>query len=222
MRMVCFAVGVCSLVAMVGCGPVVGQINEQGVQEYRSGRYVESIGLFKTALDKDPTRPSTLYYLGRSYTALAEQRFREGDARMARRNLDDAVYYFDRAIAVFPDYDEAIRGKNHALELRGEYDKAMDVVTKSADLLGPSARRKVMIAREQEQRGDLDAALRTYRQAVIQEPLNAWVHAEYGRFYRRLDRRDEAVDQLRRAYKLDPDEPGVVRDLKELGGWPVP
>jgi len=221
MRTVCFAaLGVCVAVVVSGCGPVVGEINKEGLQEHDAGRYVEAIGLFKTALNKDITRPSTLYYLGRSYMYLAEDRFRAGNARMARRNLDDAVYNFDRAIAVFPNYEEAIRGKERALVLRGEYDKAMAVIKKSGELLGPSAKHKVMLARQYEERGDHDNALLAYRQAVIVEPLNAWAHAELGRFYRRLNRRQDAVASLTRAYRIDPREDRVAADLKALGGWP--
>jgi tetratricopeptide (TPR) repeat protein len=208
------------LAVICGCGPVVGEINQEGLQEYHAGRYIEAIGLFKTALHKDITRPSTLYYLGRSYVGLAEERFRAGNARMARRNLDDAIYFYDRAIAVFPNYEEAIHGKNRALELRGEYDKALDVIEKSADLLGPTARHKLMLAREYEQRADYDNALLMYRQAIAVEPLNAWAHAEFGRFYKRIDRRQDAIAELTRAYHIDPKDTRVAAELQALGAWP--
>lgn len=221
MKMLSSTALVVCLAAMSGCGPVVKEINEEGLKEYRAGRYVESIGLFKTALKKDMGRPSTLYYIGRSYLALAEERFRAGNSRMARRNLDDAAYYLDRAIALFPNYDEAIRAKTRALELRGEYDKALNVVQQTDDLLGPSAKTKIMLAEEYEQRGDVDNALLTYRRAVAVEPLNPYVRLAFGRFYKRINRRDHAVYEFTRAYRLDPELPEVVAELKSLGAWPV-
>jgi len=215
------ALAIIGAAATCGCGPVVHEINREGLQEYHAGRYIESIGLFKTALKKDITRPSTLYYLGRSYTALAEERFRDGNARMARRNLDDAVYYFDRAVAVYPGYDEAIQAKSKALSLRGEFDKAVKSVQHSADLLGPTAKHKIMVARAHEERGDYDNALLAYRQAIAVEPLNAWAHAELGRFYKRLNQNDKAIAELTRAYRIKPNEAGVALELKALGAWPV-
>jgi tetratricopeptide (TPR) repeat protein len=221
MRTACCAALAVSVAALIsGCGPVVGELNEEGLREYHAGHYIESIGLFKTALHKDIGRPSTLYYLGRSYLALAEERFRNGNSRMARRNLDDAVYDFDRAIGLFPNYEEAIKGRSHALELRGEYDKAIKRMRQSADLLGPSAKHKIMLAREYEQRGDFDNALNYYRQAIAIEPLNPWAHAEFGRFYLRIHRRQDAIAELTRSYHLDPQQTDVVAELKSLGAWP--
>jgi len=222
MRTACCAALLLWVAVTSGCGPVVGEINQEGLTEYHAGRYIEAIGLFKTALRKDIARPSTLYYIGRSYVGLAEERFRRGNARMARRNLDEAVYYYDRAMAAFPNYEEAIRGKSRALELRGEYDKALAAVKKSMDLLGPSAKHKITIARQYEERGDFDNALLAYRQATILEPLNAWAHAEFGRFYRRINRRDDAIAELSRAYRIDPKRADVDADLKALGAWPPP
>jgi protein O-GlcNAc transferase len=140
---------------------------------------------------------------------------------MARRNLDDAVYYFDRAVSVYPGYDEAIQAKSRALSLRGEYDKAIRSVKRSADLLGPTAKHKIMLARAHEERGDYDNALLAHRQAIAVEPLNAWAHAELGRFYKRISRNDKAIAEFTRAYRIRPDESGVALELKALGAWPV-
>lgn len=221
MRIFCSATLAVCLTVASGCGPVVKEINAEGLREYHAGRYVESIGVFKTSLKKDIARPSTLFYLGRSYMALAEERFRDGNSRMARRNLDDAVYYLDRAISLFPNYDEALMAKNRALELRGEYDKAMAVVKESADLLGPSAKTKIRVAKEYEQRGEIDEALRTFRLAVAGEPLNPRARLELARFYMRINRRNDAISELRRAYRLDQSLPEVVIELKAVGAWPV-
>lgn len=220
MRSLCICALLAATVAVSGCGPVVKEINQEGLREHYAGNYIDAIGLFKAALEKDRARPSTLYYIGRSYTALAEKRFRDGDARMARRNLDDAVFYFDRALGLFPNYEEAIREKNKALELQGEYDKALKEVKANVGLLGPSANTKILLAKEYEQRGDYDNALNHYRQAIAIEPLNGVAHAELGKFYLRINRKDDAASSLSRAYRLKPDLPGVVAQLKALGAWP--
>jgi len=217
------AVGIlASVAAATGCGPVVGEINQEGLKEYNAGHYIEAIGLFKTALNKDIARPETLYYTARAYVGLAEDRFREGNARMARRNLDEAVYYYDRAIQAFPGYEEAIEGKNRALELRGEYDKAIKVAKEAESLLGPSAKYKIMVAREYEQRGDFDNALSYYRQAVAVEPLNPQTYVELGRFYKRIGRRDDATVELTRAYRISAGKADVADDLRALNAWPPP
>jgi tetratricopeptide (TPR) repeat protein len=221
----CAAVGVFSaapLLVTIGCGPVVGEINQDGLREYNAGHYIEAIGLFKTALNKDITRPETLYYIARAYVGLAEERFREGNARMARRNLDDAVYFYDRAIQAFPGYDEAIQGKARALEMRGEYDKAIQASKTAEQLLGPSAKYKLMLAHEYEQRGDFDNALSNYRQAVAVEPLNPSAYAELGRFYKRIGRKEDAIAELTRAYRMSAGKTDVADDLRALNAWPPP
>ncbi len=221
-RLACFvALGMC-LGVSVGCGPVVGEINQEGLQEYNKANYIEAIGQFKTALIKDPDRPETLYYLARSYVGLAEQRFRDGNSRMARRNLDESVYYFDRAIAAFPGYDEAIKGKTRALELRGEYDKAIAALKQSEQMLGPTAKYKIMLAHQYEQQGDFDNALMSLRQAAAIEPLNASVYTELGRFYKRIGRKGDAIGELARAWRMSGGKEDVADDLRALDAWPPP
>ena len=74
-----------------------------------------------------------------------------------------------------------------------------------------------MLASEFEQRGDADNALLAYKQAVAMEPGNARPHYELGLFYAKLNRREEAIDHLDQAYRLDPKQAQVADELKRLG-----
>jgi Tfp pilus assembly protein PilF len=110
----------------------------------------------------------------------------------------------------------ALWGKNMALELKQQFEAALDVAQWAAEFVGPSARQQIFLAREMEERNDLDAALLRYRRAVSMEPRSAYAHAVLARFYVRVGKNNRAIYHLRTAYRLDPSEPGVRALLQEL------
>ena len=83
--------------------------------------------------------------------------------------------------------------------------------------VGPSARQQIFLAREMEERGDLDAARLRLLQAVAMEPANAAAHEELGLFYRRIGEHDLALRHLARANRLDPTRRRSAAALSELG-----
>lgn len=68
---------------------------------------------------------------------------------------------------------------------------------------------------EAAERGDVEAAVRALRQAVLTEPENGDYHADLGELYLRRSRYDEAAAELQSAAFLTPDRPHVYCQLAQ-------
>ncbi|MFQ6047750.1 MAG: tetratricopeptide repeat protein [Phycisphaerae bacterium] len=212
-------VGVLLALAVGGCATAtIGELNQQGLAELRAGRYAQAQAYFKLALEKEPERAETLYYLGCCALERARQKLAANRVPPAMRYLDDAISWFDSAIESAPGYAAAQEAKVEALELKGRYEQALAAAKWADRFVGPAARQKIILGRHYERIGDMDEALLCYRQAVAIEPDSSLARAELGRFYARLGRKQEAILELRKAYRMNPAEPGVVPELQRLGG----
>ncbi|MDD4889067.1 MAG: tetratricopeptide repeat protein, partial [Phycisphaerae bacterium] len=74
----------------------------------------------------------------------------------------------------------------------------------------------INIARTYDRQGDTVRALESYKKAVEAADDMAFTHAELGRYYMKLQRSAEALDQLKQAEKLNPNEPGIAEDMARL------
>jgi tetratricopeptide (TPR) repeat protein len=200
-----------------GCGPSFRELRMAGQEQMIRSHYGTARNLFQEAMEKVPEDAENLYDLGDCSVYLARERFGQRNEAAAMRYADQAIEYYSRSVNAHPGFEPALWGKNMALELKRQFGDALKVAEWAAEFVGPSAKQQLFLARELEERQDLDAALLRYRQAVAMEPNNASAHAEMGRFLLRIDRRDQAIRHLRTAYRLNPTEPGVREDLLHLG-----
>lgn len=204
------------LLAAGGCGPTAKMYHQEGLREYRLGNYDAARGMFRAALLKKPEKQESAYYLARCARIAARRKLEERDVAAAMRELDKAIFHYGQAIESYPGYAAAIEEKTEALELKGKYDEALELSIWAKDHGGRTVRQIVNVAREYEQRGDMDASLTRYRQAIAVEPDSALAYAELGRFFARLGRTADGVRALETAYRLSPSEPGVANDLARL------
>ncbi len=206
-----------------GCStaPTFAELRLAGQQKILNDEMGVAKRLFEEAHVLVPEDPYNLHDMGVCSMVLARDLFRERNHPAAMREVDQAMEYYTRAINAHPGFQAALLGKNLALELKGQFDEALKHAEWAREFVGPSARQQIFLARELEERGDMDAALLRYRQAVAMEEQNPTAHAELGRFLHRQNRDDEAVEHLQEAYRLNPTEPGVLRLLVSLGA-PVP
>jgi len=205
--------------ALTGCGPDPDfrELRLAGQRQMVAGNYAAARGLFRQAHEQIPESADNLHDLGDCCLYFAREEFQRRNAAAALREVDAAVEYYQRSINAHPGYSASLLGKNIALELKGQFEEAVRVAEWAAEFVGPSARQQVFLAAEMEQRGDLDAALLRYRQAVAMEPDSARAHRELGGFYLRTDRPQQAVEHLTRSYRLDPGQGDVAETLLELG-----
>ncbi len=151
---------------------------------------------------------------------LAKEKFRQMNHPAAMRELDDAITYFSRAIDAHPGHQASIEGKNRALELKGQFDEALEQAEWAAEFVGPSARQQIFLAEELEERGDLDGALLRYRQAVAMEPGNPGAHVAFAKFLMRRNNETAAIQHLQVAYRLNPRDKWVVDQLVARSALP--
>jgi tetratricopeptide (TPR) repeat protein len=187
-----------------------------------AGMYAPARYMFEQAETFRPRRLENLHDLGVCSVIVARQKFDEMNHAAAMRELDKAIAYYSRAIEVHPGHQAAIEGKNVALKLKGQFEEALRHVEWVAKFVGPSARQYVFLARELEERGDMDGALLAYRQAVAVEPNNPEGHVAFAKFLLTCKDDEAAVYHLRMAYYLDPSNAWVIDQLASRGAVPPP
>jgi tetratricopeptide (TPR) repeat protein len=211
--------------ALLGClasgcaepNPSFEQLRTEGLRLMIAGRYAGARGLFVEAYKQRPEDAYNLHDLGDCCVFFARDQFEQMNVPAAHRELDKAVEYYSRSINSYPGFEPALIGKNHALELKGESEKALALAEWARKYVGPSARQQIFLAREFEQRGDVDSAELRYRQGVAMEQDSALANAELGKFYCRQNLPDRGRPYLERAYALDPHTPGVASMVRPGG-----
>ena len=211
-----------SLLVLAGCGPDPDfrELRLAGQRQMIVGNYAAARGLFRHAHELTPENASNLCDLGDCCLYFAKDQFARRNVAAAMREVDSAVEYYQRSINAHPGFQPSLLGKNIALELKGQFERAVEVAEWAVEFVGPSARQQLFLAHEMEQRGDMDAARLRYRQAAAMEPDNPTAQAELGMFYRRIDNPELAVKHLTKAYMLDPSQVEVAAALAELGAPP--
>ena len=184
------------------------------------GGYGAARHFFEEAETIKPRRVENLHDLGTCSVMLARQRFEEKNQVAAMRELDSAVRYYSHALEVFPGHQASIEGKNIALELKGQFDEALEHAEWTVEFVGPAAKQYIFLAQENEQRGDIDSALLRYRQAVAMEPKNAAAHISFAKFLLRTGNDEAAVFHLKKAYHLDPTDSWTLGELASRGAVP--
>jgi len=182
-----------------------------------SGDYLAARVLLEEADAVRRNRPETLHDLGVCSVMVARERFQQENHAAALREADLAIEYYSRAIEERPGYQAAVIGRGIAHKLKGQFEEAMDTARWAAEFVGPAARQYTYLAEELERRGDVDGALMRYRQAVAVEPTSFDAHADFARFLLRYGKERAAVFHLKKAYRLNPSDRWVIRELSKRG-----
>ena len=186
-----------------------------------AGTYGAARHFFNEAESIIPRRVGNLYDLGTCSMMVAKQRLAEKNDLAAKRELNTAIAYYSHALEVYPGHQPSIEGKNIALELKGQFDEALEHAEWTAQFVGPAARQYIFLAGEHEERGDIDEALLRYKQAIAMEPENADAHVAFAKFLLRTNNESAAVHYLKAAYRLNPTDSWTLEQLSSRGAVPV-
>lgn len=205
---------------LVGCGPSYRELRMDGQRVMVRGEFGPAYYLFEMADQKRRNQVLNLHDMGFCGVMLARQRFDHINYAAAMLQLDRSIECYNRAIDAHPGHQASLVGKNIALELMGQFEEALEHAEWAAKFVGPSARQHLFLAEEFEQRGDVDAALLRYRQAVAMEPRNATAHTAIARFLLKHNNENSAVWHLQQAYRLNPRNRWVSDQLQQRGKVP--
>ncbi len=215
------SIAACALVIVTGCGPSYRMLRYDGLKLMSEQAYGPARVILMQADATDPQRIDNLYDIGLCSLMLAREQFEQRNSPAAFREADRAIAYFDRILTTMPAHDGANEGKNVALELKGQFDKALEHAEWVAEFVGPSAKHQVFLAQELEERGDVDGAYLRYRQAVAMEPENPVGEVALAKFLMRQNKESAALYHLQRAYRLDPLNRWVAEELIERNALPT-
>ena len=215
------ALALLSSTVLTGCGPTYRELRLEAQQAVVDGEWGAARELFELADAKEPGDAENLHDLGVCSVVLARQKFKDGNHAAGMREADRAVAFYTRSITTKPGFRASLIGRNRALELKGQFEEALRAAHWAANYVGPSARQQVWLAKEYEERGDMDNALLRYRQAVAMEPDSPLGHKELGMFLVRTGNREMAVRALLESLRLEPTQADVASTLRSLGE-PVP
>ncbi len=199
-----------------GAAPELGQRIQRGWQFLQGGDLRNAERELTAAAKRDPQASSVM-------TALAY-------LSLARRDADDALTGFDRALAGEAAYVPALVGRGQALlDLQREGDALASfeaAIRADPSLTDLQARVDVLRFRATQDllaratsaadAGRLDDARTAYQQAIAASPDSAFLHRDLAAIERRAGNAAAAVDHLRRAVALDSSDARAHAALAEV------
>lgn len=210
-----------SVLLLTGCGPSFAELRREGQKEMAAGNFAGARGLFEDAWRQVPEHAENMHDMGVCCMVFALRYIDDRNEPAAKREIDRAIWYFDRSIEAHPGFRASIIGKNRAEELKGQFEEALRTAHWAAQYVGPSADQFLWLGREYEERGDLDMALLRYRQAQVLDKENPKVYAAIGRVQYKAGKEEEGRAALHKALQLDPSNKAAADALREQGE-PVP
>jgi tetratricopeptide (TPR) repeat protein len=159
----------------MGTSDVTNPFVNRGYVYWRLDNFDAALDDFEAAIAHDPRNIGAYLYIGRLYE-------RSND-------LEQALSWYGRAIAIEPTSFQANRERSQAYSERGGiYEK----------------------------QGDDQAALKDYGQAILVDPNNADAYGTRGRLYEQLGQNDEALADYIQVLLIDQDEYELVELCKRL------
>lgn len=198
-----------------------------GQQNLESGNYLIALFFFERAIALNPELPevwegkaSTLRQLGRHEEAIvaseeaitlrmnivgnnAEFWFKQGIIQLETEDFTEAITSFDQALAIKPDFAEALVNRGVVLHALGKFHEALSsfdrVIFEFVHASAWKNRGRVLNDLER-----YDEAIDSYNQALQINPNYVEALYELGALFNNLKRYPEALDYSRQAIVIEP------------------
>ncbi|HEX4951084.1 MAG TPA: tetratricopeptide repeat protein [Blastocatellia bacterium] len=207
---------------------------------FRQGRAADSLGVYQTAVLRQPPVADDLKIIGLNYgllkdyeraaewlqKALAldtnnlEARYYLGRVRYTQNRFAEACREFQAVLTRDPNHvkaqnnlGQALEGMNDIEGARAAYQRAIELDRHNSK---PSEMPLLNLAIFHLQRDEVDAALPLLTRAASLNPASAQVRFQLGKLYLRQSRWNEAEKELRAATQLAPDDKGAHYQLGRL------
>lgn len=141
----------------------------------------------------------------------------QGLAKAHLGDMPGAIVAFRTAVASKPDFSEFRTNLGSALAQQGDLVEAEHQLREAIRYDTYNAAAHANLGALLSQKGHLPAAEASLRQAVSLAPADVQTRYNLGLVLLGLHRRAEAAEQLKEAYRLNPNFPGVSQTLAEYG-----
>jgi len=182
-------------------GPASDQLADEARASYQAGEYRKAWAAALTALETRPHDPALLRLAGRTAMELG---------------LDDAVEYFQRAVALDPNDPDGWRELGDALAYDGRLAEAGQALHRAVRLRPEDTAALVSLGHSSLAAGHRDRAITYLRRAVENDPENLMALQGLAAAYRSEGRLEEALDAATRVASGSPTDVLAALEVAEL------
>jgi Flp pilus assembly protein TadD len=179
----------------------------KGSTAYASGDYATALAQFQAAVERNPQDAESLSNLGQVLV------------RMNR--AEEAIPFFQRALAILPDRWSYQFNLARALGLVGRMDESVAAYRRAQQLFPNDYVTTFNLALALHKNGDEAGAVEQYQKAIVLQPEDASFRMALATSYERLQKRAEAAAAYQEYLRLSPAAPDadkVRARIAELTG----
>ena len=141
-----------------------------------------------------------------------------GAAAARTKKLDQAVFAFQKATLIQPDYPEGFYNLGNALKDKGKLEEAIGAYKKAIarKMDYPEAFYNLGLAYKN--KGNLDQAIKAYRNAIKFKPDYVEAHNSLGNVFRDQNKHGEAVNSYKKALSIMPGNTKAYKNMATVLG----
>lgn len=167
----------------------------------RNGEWMDNYTLYKADIEKSPDNCRLNFFLG--YETLKKIHSDPNDPYQ-KQILTEAIAYLERALEIYPDYENAHTELGRAYYIGGNYDLA-EMHEKKALLLNPqNTDIKVKLAGVYQIKKQYAKSIEIYKEVLAADPDNLLANFSIAVCYANLQNYGPAIVGLKKAIELNP------------------
>jgi len=143
-------------------------------------------------------------YISDDYTTTPAIFLNLGNIYASKAKYEQAILYYNQAIAINPDYPEAYHGRGITYGNEGNLTQAIADISKAIELFPEFAEAYHDRGSIYGSRGEIDNAINDFNQAVTIDPNYTKAYLDRGAMYNNKGDVDQAISDYSKAIEIDP------------------
>jgi tetratricopeptide (TPR) repeat protein len=139
-----------------------------------------------------------------------------GNVLLRKGSVDKAIFQYQQALQINPDYARAHNNLGIALLQKGSVDGAISQYQQALQIQSDYTQAHENLGNALLQKGRVDEAIAHYQQALQIYPDYAEAHRNLGNAFLRKGRVDEAIAHFQRALQLEPADSRTKNNLAQV------
>lgn len=180
-------------------------LNNLGLIYAERGLYDKALALYEQLLDYDPNQ----HYLERVYANMAR-------AYIGKHAFDQAIDYYQKALEIDPEYEDAYLGLARVNMEREQYGKAARIYQLALELNPQSAVVYNQLGNLSFVQGNYDEAIEHYQKAIELNQFYIEAYNGLGLSYAGKGEIDKALSLYQQVLRIDPDATVIRNSLGSL------